>query len=100
MRPAMTAPRGRVKSTDARVWPFATVTAVPGWFGRRCPYCSGTYPALLALSRSEERRVGKECRALWPRGEDEKMPAAHRCGVRNDGREEETGRCKQLEERS
>ena len=36
---------------------------------KKCPYCPGnesmTNPSLLSLVRSEERRVGKECRSRW-----------------------------------
>src|SRR5688572_28236107 len=50
MRPAITLPRGREKSIEPIVWASLTTTGVPGSYGRFCPYCKVTYPALLTLT--------------------------------------------------
>src|SRR5256885_3175169 len=44
---------------------IGATTVLPGLIGRSIPTTTCSCAALSAVGRSEERRVGKECRSRW-----------------------------------
>ena len=53
---------------EKKVSPFSTITQVTGALERNCENIKlreNRGEELVSLTRSEERRVGKECRSRW-----------------------------------